>query len=867
MFTWNIQYISKARLAQTLNQLMLNSQKGDVLVRIHTAIHSKEESVELAKFIKQIVPNAVVLGTSTSAIIGWGKLMRDQCVVSVTLMNGAKIKGVNLPAFDEKGNIIPHDELCNNLKKELGDFDPRLMLTFLTAKYREMYGFVSKCNEYFKGAQMIGGLADAPSNDVRKSVGGGFLFNENGYTENGLMVVAINGKGFECMTNVATGLQTIGDEIEVNKTFGSIILETDHKDAAEEYRLNIGDEIKDDTKLSYLFPLAFSNETDIPVFVEYRNNLSIEDIYPKDNPEYKKYYDKYPSLDTKSKREVLLAGHDLCEGSRVKRAFIYDKKIISDNRALFRYIENFDKPETIFAYSCTIRSKIYSNCLKWELSAYEKTNICGCVTIGEIACVNGVNVFANCSLAISVFGEKQYSQQYNPYTFKNIDSLEMDNQELLNYLMKSPNVLEEKNDSENLPGIKDFVRECELKLFYSETEGIPNEPAMKMDIEYRALDRICMIDITDRNGMRAVFPEQLVNLTYKNYITQCRRFAKEKHYMMYLLEDWNIAIGTHSYRTSLKQFREDMKILQRNLFESSREHIAIVPLFCLLDGCKADNLESTYYSARVEMMKKNIQFHIACSDEEVIDVDSIRAKYQMVNVVNYAISHDKVVPFYQGIYDNKLKKITHYEALMRLEDENGRIYYPSEFLDVARSFGHLYDSLSAIMIKKVFEKFKNTKKTSVSINLGIRDIRNAELVEYIYDFLACAKYPENFVFELLENEDIEDYDILITFVDRIHTLGGLISIDDFGTGYSNLQHLMSIHSDFIKIDGSIIRKCCESSESENLIALISGWRNISSRNVSIVAEYVENSMIQDKMTKFEIDYSQGYLFSEPSPDI
>ena len=105
MFTWNIQYISKARLAQTLNQLMLNSQKGDVLVRIHTAIHSKEESVELAKFIKQIVPNAVVLGTSTSAIIGWGKLMRDQCVVSVTLMNGAKIKGVNLPAFDEN---VPH---------------------------------------------------------------------------------------------------------------------------------------------------------------------------------------------------------------------------------------------------------------------------------------------------------------------------------------------------------------------------------------------------------------------------------------------------------------------------------------------------------------------------------------------------------------------------------------------------------------------------------------------------------------------------------------------------------------------------------------------------------------------------------------
>ena len=104
-------------------------------------------------------------------------------------------------------------------------------------------------------------------------------------------------------------------------------------------------------------------------------------------------------------------------------------------------------------------------------------------------------------------------------------------------------------------------------------------------------------------------------------------------------------------------------------------------------------------------------------------------------------------------------------------------------------------------------------------------------------------------------------------MDKIHRYGGKISIDDFGSGYSNLQHLMSIHSDYIKIDGSIIKQCCESSESENLIALIAGFKNITSRDVRIVAEYVENDIIQSKMTRYNIDYSQGYLFSKPSPDI
>jgi EAL domain-containing protein (putative c-di-GMP-specific phosphodiesterase class I) len=267
------------------------------------------------------------------------------------------------------------------------------------------------------------------------------------------------------------------------------------------------------------------------------------------------------------------------------------------------------------------------------------------------------------------------------------------------------------------------------------------------------------------------------------------------------------------------------------------------------------------------MLNKNIQFYVCDAGADKLDEESIRERYHMVNVINYAISHDKVIPYFQGIYDNKDNTIHHYESLMRLEDEKGNIYYPDSFLDVARSFGLLYDSLSIIMIKKVFERFKNSENESVSINLGIRDIKNKEIVECIYDFMSIVKNPGNFVFEILENEDVDDYDILVAFVDKIHELGGKISIDDFGSGYSNLQHILSINSDYIKIDGSIIKKCCNSKESENLIALISGWKNLSSRDIKIIAEFVENSDIQNKLTSYGVDYSQGYLFSKPSPEL
>ena len=128
-----------------------------------------------------------------------------------------------------------------------------------------------------------------------------------------------------------------------------------------------------------------------------------------------------------------------------------------------------------------------------------------------------------------------------------------------------------------------------------------------------------------------------------------------------------------------------------------------------------------------------------------------------------------------------------------------------------------------------------------------------------------CEHPENLIFEILENEDVDDYEAMVRFVDKVHRLGGKISIDDFGSGYSNLQHIAKIHSDYIKIDGSIIRNCCTDPESERLVAMIASWKNLSTRSVNIVAEYVENREIQELLEKLGIDFSQGFLFSRPSP--
>ena len=868
MFTWNFQYVSKARLAETLSQLMLGIQPGDILIRIHTAIHLEDEAVDLARFIKQIVPRAQILGTSTSAVIYGGKLLQNQCIISVTQMTKGTVRAVMQSTFDsDTGAPLPPEEICLNLKDAVVNDGTKLVLAFFTPKYLDVYNFADKCGEVMPGVQMAGGIVSKPEMSMRKFIESGYVFNEKGWTNKGVIAAAVGGAEVECQSSYASGVQAIGSELEVTDTFGNCILSLNGKEAAAEYRTGIGEDLTDRPELANLFPYVYSDAPDIPVFVHFTGNTSLEEMLPKTSPANEELYASHPDTDTGCVRDIISTNHIIPAGKKLRRAFIYDRKIISDDRAMFRSIENFGKTETIFAYSDSSRSQIYSNCVKWELSAYENSNMSGCITDGELTCSDGRGILATCTFAVTAIGEDKTFQQFNPYAFSHTDTLAADNRELIRYLMDIGQRFRENSDSDTADELRSFVKECELSLLYSENEEIPNSAAMNMDIQLHGCDRICMINVVDTASMKTVFPESLIRLTYKNYISKCVSFAKEHHYTIYMINTWHIAVGAPSYMVKLTDFVYDMQDLQRQLFEASSKHIAIVPMFCVIDGCTVENIDAAYNSGRIDMMKRNVQFYIRDTRYEQLDEDSIRERYRMVNVINYAIAHDSVVPYFQGIYDNKLGYIHHYESLMRLEDENGKIWYPGDFLDVARSYGLLYDTISTIMIRKVFEKFMDSDDKSVSINLGIRDISNSMIVEFIYDKLSSAKHPENFVFEILENEDIEDYDNIIMFVDMIHSLGGKISIDDFGSGYSNLLHIANIHCDYLKIDGSIVKNCCNDEQSANLIALIAGWRELNDGKFRIIAEYVENSGIQDLLLKYRIDFSQGYLFSKPSPDL
>ena len=231
--------------------------------------------------------------------------------------------------------------------------------------------------------------------------------------------------------------------------------------------------------------------------------------------------------------------------------------------------------------------------------------------------------------------------------------------------------------------------------------------------------------------------------------------------------------------------------------------------------------------------------------------------------IKTAIKNDKIVLYYQAIVDNKTKNINKYESLIRLIDEDDKVISPYFFLDIAKK-AKLYKQLTKIVIQKSFDKFRNTD-IEFSINLSIDDILDKEIYNYILEMLEIYHVSNRVIFEIVESESIENFEEIQKFINSVKALGCRIAIDDFGTGYSNFEYLMRLEPDFIKIDGSIVKKILTDEKSEIITSVIVDFAK--KMDIKIIAEFVENEELYNKVKELGIDYTQGYYFSQPKPSL
>ncbi len=247
-----------------------------------------------------------------------------------------------------------------------------------------------------------------------------------------------------------------------------------------------------------------------------------------------------------------------------------------------------------------------------------------------------------------------------------------------------------------------------------------------------------------------------------------------------------------------------------------------------------------------------------------LDIDDELFKEQQKKEIAYnvlikdAVQQGKIVPFYQPIYDNKLKKITKFECLARLLDNN-RVLYPFDFLEQVRLMGFMR-SITYSIINNSFKVFA-TNKLDFSINITEEDIRDTQTIDYLRN--RCEKYginPSRIIIEILEDIEFDDDDLIVNNILILKDMGFKIAIDDFGYANSNFGRLIKMQIDYIKIDGRFIKNMDSNPISHKIVRSITDFaKNI---GVQCIAEHVHSESVHNLVRKLGVEFSQGYYIGE-----
>ncbi|WP_066428473.1 EAL domain-containing protein [Aliarcobacter thereius] len=242
----------------------------------------------------------------------------------------------------------------------------------------------------------------------------------------------------------------------------------------------------------------------------------------------------------------------------------------------------------------------------------------------------------------------------------------------------------------------------------------------------------------------------------------------------------------------------------------------------------------------------------------------IQSLYWRENIKK-ALEENRIVPYYQAIVD-KNKNIIKYETLMRIEDKDqynqNIVVTPDKFLGISFKTKQ-YLELSKTVISKTLKNLLKTDK-QITINISFRDILSYEFIDYLEEAInnISEKDRKRLVFEILESENVSDYEFLEEFILKYKKMGIKIAIDDFGSGYSNFLRIIRIKPEYIKIDGSLIKNIDTDQNSYEIVKSIVAF--CKTLNIRTVAEFVHKEEIYRILIDLDIDEFQGFYLGKPS---
>ncbi|MCQ8878194.1 GGDEF domain-containing protein [Pseudoalteromonas shioyasakiensis] len=281
----------------------------------------------------------------------------------------------------------------------------------------------------------------------------------------------------------------------------------------------------------------------------------------------------------------------------------------------------------------------------------------------------------------------------------------------------------------------------------------------------------------------------------------------------------------------------------------------------IANGNKAVLLENAHIAA---LQAKQGRFNVVNYSVALHDVkNQYQYNVEMAKDVREAFENNRIVPYFQPVYDYSSNTITQYECLARMITAQGEILLPDAFINVVNR-SRMDGMLTRAMLSQCFARFRKTS-TCWSINITAQDMLDPSLTEFLADELKRYPQPSNITLELLETEAIANFSEVKTFINMVKQRGVKVFIDDFGTGYSNISNVLKLDVDGIKLDGSLIRQVINDKDIYLYIEHIASFAK--QLNLQVIAECVESKPVVNALIKAKVSLMQGNYFASAAPHV
>jgi diguanylate cyclase (GGDEF)-like protein/PAS domain S-box-containing protein len=253
--------------------------------------------------------------------------------------------------------------------------------------------------------------------------------------------------------------------------------------------------------------------------------------------------------------------------------------------------------------------------------------------------------------------------------------------------------------------------------------------------------------------------------------------------------------------------------------------------------------------------------------ENDIDLMRRRREMQWAARINNALEESRFELYRMTIQPlQKSEPGAHYELLLRMKDENGKIVSPDNFINAAERYG-LTPAIDRWVVENalrwlVSEADERANLTLCSINLSGQSLGDDKFLPFVIDqFHRSGIDASKICFEITETAAIASFSQANRFIQALKEIGCKFALDDFGTGLSSFGYLKHFPVDFLKIDGSFVKEILHDPIDREMVRSINEIGHLTGKLT--IAEFAENAEIINMLRSLGVDYAQGYGIASP----